>query len=96
MQSLRELIESAEVLSAMHPSELAGYLQECLIGSGNQPGSGLWHRSIFNRTVGDWYRDQHGQPNDAVLRSCAEAWGWLEVNVLICRMPEDENGVLSQ
>jgi uncharacterized protein (TIGR02391 family) len=92
MRSLRELIESADVLSAMHPSELAGYLLECLIASGNRPGSGLWHRSNFNRTVGSWYRDQHGQLNDAVLRSCAEAWEWLEVNLLICRMPEDENG----
>lgn len=80
MHSLRELIESADVLSAMHPSELAGYLLECLIASGDRPGSGLWHRSNFNRTVGGWYRDQHGQLNDA---SCVAApkrgSGWRSI-----------------
>lgn len=92
MASLRDLIESSETLTAMHPSELAGYVLECLIASGDRPGTGVWHRANFNRSAAGVFRDAHGNADERVARCCAEAWEWLEVNLLICRQPEDENG----
>jgi len=92
MTTLRELIPDRDVLIALHPAELAGFVLEALM-SARPVERGLWNRRNFcmqagqdySRSMRDFGRD------DQVAEACAVAWSWLNANWLICEHPEQGN-----
>jgi uncharacterized protein (TIGR02391 family) len=89
---LRELIPDSATLKGMHPAELAPYVLEVLLSDNTTGGRGKWHRASFNGGVAQEYRTSAGAPDPEMSQCCAEAWAWLETNLLICPIPEDVNG----
>ena len=89
MTLFRSLVPNAEAVVAMHPSDLAGYILEVLLG-GNNPS--LWHRSNFCMYAGAEFVDSHGNSHQEVAVACSAAWSWLEANGLICPKPTDSGG----
>lgn len=88
MTALRSLIPNAESLTAMHPSELAGYALEVLLGSKDPA---LWHRTNFCMHAGAAYVDSHGNSHLEVMVACSATWSWLEANGLICPRPDSDS-----
>ncbi|MFT3735074.1 MAG: TIGR02391 family protein [Rhodocyclaceae bacterium] len=74
----------------MQPSDLAGYVLECLMSAGRME-QGVWNRRNFCMQVGREYADSGQPPDLAVGIACSSAWAWLEANSFICRNPDQDN-----
>jgi uncharacterized protein (TIGR02391 family) len=90
MPQLSQLVPDAEVLLAMEPERLGGYLLEIMNSRpGRERMSTLdhWVYELFdgpNPPFGSQYRN-------AAFRALAEAWNWLEAQGLIV-WPDEANG----
>jgi len=92
MAGLADLIPDPDVLIAMDPEHLAGFLLQ-------EMNSRLKHRQRM-ATLGDWMYELFDRPaggaypseyRDAAFRAIAEAWSWLEAQGLIV-WPDQANG----
>jgi len=69
----------------MSAADLAGYVLETLMSSKYKPD---WNRHNFCGAAMTEYAESRAEAEDEVAAAVSTAWGWLEVNGLICRNPK--------
>ena len=90
MTPLKKLIPDPGAVVSMHTADLAGYVLEVLVSTG-QMERGIWNRRNFCKQVSDEYALPGHGSDMAVGIACSTAWAWLESNSFICRHPEQDN-----
>jgi uncharacterized protein (TIGR02391 family) len=90
MTRLKSLIPDASAVIDMDSADLAGYVFEALMSSGEME-RGNWNRGNFCMEVGREYADPRQPLDQNIGIACSAAWTWLETNGFICRHPEQDN-----
>lgn len=91
MATLSHLIPDGAAVCEMHTADLAGYVLQTLMASGNI-GAEMWNRRNFCGAVMTEYAEPRMGGDKEIGAAVSAAWSWLEVNGLICRHPEQDYG----
>lgn len=91
MHRLKTLLPDPAAILSLHPSDLAGYILQVLVGPPRLDPQ-FWHWRNFCSNAAGLYGGFREGPPAHVAQAFSEAWSWLEINGLLARNIDQSEG----